>query len=63
MSAQVISVLFSSLAQFLIMLSGTSLLFGGLFPAARRLAVRLFLLAMLAIVVAVHGPQWLPPEF
>jgi hypothetical protein len=43
------------LAQFLVILSGASLIVG-----LRWLSGRLFLLGILAAVVAVYGRNWLP---
>ncbi len=62
MTAYGFTALFGQFAQLVIMFSGACLMVGGVFPAVRRFALRLFLLGILLAVVGSIGGQWLPPS-
>jgi uncharacterized membrane protein len=49
------TVAFLSIAQLLVVVAGLCVMFG-----AKRYAGRMMGLAILAVVVAVYGPSWLP---
>jgi uncharacterized membrane protein len=49
------TVAFLSIAQLLVVVAGLCVMFG-----AKRYAGRMMGLAILAVVVAVYGPGWLP---
>lgn len=62
MTEQNFTALFGMFAQLIIMLSGACLIVGGVFPAGRRFALRLFFLGIFLVVVGSIGYQWLPPS-
>ena len=62
MTPQSFTALFGMFAQLILMLSGACLIVGGIFPAVRRFALRLFLLGIFVAVVGSIGYQWLPPS-
>lgn len=60
MTVQNFTALFGGLAQLIIVSAGACLIAGGMFPAVRRFALRLFLLGIFVAVIGSIGHQWLP---